>query len=235
MFVKFKDYDPDIVRAGMMGPNPMMLAEELICGMDLRPGMTVLDLGCGKALSSIFLAKEYGVTVYAVDPSVNTYENSETVKKMGLEGIIYPIFGDAMTLPFKDVFDVVICINAYHNFGAGHGYFSRAIAPKMKSGAQFGLAIPGLSAEYYGSLAEDKKAFYDSCAMPAFITAAKWREIICESDGVEIISCAEMTCTNDAWTDWIRAASPMPDSGDFVSRMDPKAVFIAITGRKKRD
>ena len=37
--MKFKDYDPDIVRAGMMGPNPMMLAEELTLGIDLRPGM----------------------------------------------------------------------------------------------------------------------------------------------------------------------------------------------------
>ena len=33
----------------------------------LEPGMRVLDLGCGKGLSSIFLAKEFGVQVWAAD------------------------------------------------------------------------------------------------------------------------------------------------------------------------
>ena len=29
--------------------------------MELEPGMRVLDMGCGKAISSIFLAKEFDV------------------------------------------------------------------------------------------------------------------------------------------------------------------------------
>ena len=29
--------------------------------------MKILDLGCGKGLTSIFLAKEFGVQVYATD------------------------------------------------------------------------------------------------------------------------------------------------------------------------
>ena len=232
MFMKFKDYDPDIVRAGMMGPNPMMLAEELTLGMDLRPGMIVLDLGCGKALSSIFLAKEFGVTVYAVDSSANTYEIFETVRKLGLDSVIYPIHGDAMTLPCKEVFDAMICINAYHNFGVDFGYFSACIAPKMKLGAQIGVAIPGLAAKYYNSLTEDKKAFYDSGAMPAFITAARWHDIIGASEELEITSCIEMTCTNDAWTDWIRASSPVANNETIESRIDPKVAFIAIRGSK---
>jgi ubiquinone/menaquinone biosynthesis C-methylase UbiE len=41
-----------------MGPNPLWLTEWLCELMDLRPGMRVLDLGCGRAPSSIFLAFE---------------------------------------------------------------------------------------------------------------------------------------------------------------------------------
>jgi len=35
--------------------------------LTLRPGMRVLDLGCGTALTSIFLAREYDVEVWATD------------------------------------------------------------------------------------------------------------------------------------------------------------------------
>ncbi len=33
--------------------------------MNLKPGMRVLDMGCGAGFTSIILAKEYGVTVFA--------------------------------------------------------------------------------------------------------------------------------------------------------------------------
>jgi len=46
-----------------MGPNPLRLLEELCQHLDLKPGMKVLDMGCGKGLTSVFLANEYGVTV----------------------------------------------------------------------------------------------------------------------------------------------------------------------------
>ena len=36
-------------------------------GLDLRPGMRVLDLGCGRAASSIFLRREFGVQRWATD------------------------------------------------------------------------------------------------------------------------------------------------------------------------
>lgn len=50
-----------------MGPNVLWLTEFLGQAMELQPGMRVLDMGCGRALSSIFLAKEFGVQVWAAD------------------------------------------------------------------------------------------------------------------------------------------------------------------------
>ena len=44
-----------------MGSNPLWLVEWLTAAMDLKPGMRVLDLGCGRGLTSIFLAREFGV------------------------------------------------------------------------------------------------------------------------------------------------------------------------------
>lgn len=44
----------------MIVPNSMMILEELSQKIPLKPGMKVLDLGCGNGLTSIFLAKSLG-------------------------------------------------------------------------------------------------------------------------------------------------------------------------------
>ena len=64
-FVKSNKYDKDFVKENMMGPNSMKILEEMTAGIEFHEGMCVLDLGCGRGLTSIFMAKELGVTVYA--------------------------------------------------------------------------------------------------------------------------------------------------------------------------
>ena len=56
-------YDPAWLLDLDMGPNPLWLLEDLARDLDLRPGMQVLDLGSGKGATSVFLAREYGVSV----------------------------------------------------------------------------------------------------------------------------------------------------------------------------
>jgi len=50
-----------------MGPNSVRLVEELLIkNPDAITGGTVLDLGCGKALTSVYIANETNAkTVYA--------------------------------------------------------------------------------------------------------------------------------------------------------------------------
>jgi len=49
-------YDPTWILDNLTGPNPLWLTEALVETMALSSGMRVLDIGCGRALSSIFLA-----------------------------------------------------------------------------------------------------------------------------------------------------------------------------------
>jgi ubiquinone/menaquinone biosynthesis C-methylase UbiE len=61
-------YHPEWVIANASGgANALWLTEWLTTALDLRPGMRVLDLGCGRAASSIFLRREFGVEVWATD------------------------------------------------------------------------------------------------------------------------------------------------------------------------
>lgn len=64
-YPKSEQYDKQFLLENMMGPNALKILEELTEGIKLTSDMKILDLGCGKGLTSIFLAKEFGVQVYA--------------------------------------------------------------------------------------------------------------------------------------------------------------------------
>jgi len=55
-FPRTSAYDPEWIIAGVSGgANPLWMTEWLTDRLDLKRGMRVLDLGCGRASSSIFL------------------------------------------------------------------------------------------------------------------------------------------------------------------------------------
>ena len=57
-FPRSNRYDPKSIIDNQMGLNPLWLTEWVCEELALQPDMRVLDLGCGKGLSSIFLARE---------------------------------------------------------------------------------------------------------------------------------------------------------------------------------
>ncbi len=66
-FPRSARYELDWMLENQMGPNAVWLVEWLCEVLPLSPGMRVLDLGCGRAMTSIFLAREFGVKVFAAD------------------------------------------------------------------------------------------------------------------------------------------------------------------------
>jgi cyclopropane fatty-acyl-phospholipid synthase-like methyltransferase len=76
-FPRSSQYHPEWVTSSVSGgANSLWLTEWLTAALDLRPGMRVLDLGCGRASSSIFLRLEFGVQVWATDLWFNVSENA---------------------------------------------------------------------------------------------------------------------------------------------------------------
>lgn len=105
--------DPAWVVENEMGPNALWLTEFLCEAMDLRPGMRVLDLGCGTAVSSIFLAREFDVQVWATDLWVSPDENAKRIRDADLDGQVFPLQADARDLPYTDgAFDAIVSIDA---------------------------------------------------------------------------------------------------------------------------
>jgi SAM-dependent methyltransferase len=126
-------YDPVWIWWNHMGPNVLWLTELLTQRFDLRPRSRVLDLGCGTALSSIFLAREFNVEVWATDLWISATDNQRRIAEAQLQDVVFPIHAEAHELPFADeFFDVLISVDAYHYFGATPdylGYCSRFVRP----------------------------------------------------------------------------------------------------------
>jgi len=111
-------YDFEWVEKNAMGSNPVMLAEALSRVINLKPGMRVMDMGCGKAVSSIFLAKEFGVTVFATDLWNDATSNWERICEAGVQDKVIPIKADVHKLPYaNNFFDAIICINSFNFYG----------------------------------------------------------------------------------------------------------------------
>ena len=85
-FPRASRYNPEwLLGAASGGANALWLVEWLAGSMDLRPGMRVLDLGCGRAATSIFLRREFGVQVWATDLWQSATESLKRVRDAGVD------------------------------------------------------------------------------------------------------------------------------------------------------
>ncbi len=115
-FPRSRAYHPEwVISAVSGGAYALWLTEWLAATLEFRPGMRVLDLGCGRAASSIFLRREYGVQVWATDLWVSASENIQRIRDAGVEDGVFPIHADARSLPFAaGFFDAIVCIDSLY-------------------------------------------------------------------------------------------------------------------------
>lgn len=205
-YSKNKRYDNDFVKSNMMGPNSMIILENLLENIQLTSSMRILDLGCGNGLTSIYLAKEYGVQVFAVDLWISASDNYERFSKMGLENQIIPIHADATQLPFADnYFDAVISIDAYHYFGSNDTYYDSYLARLLKKDALIAIAVPGMKSEIDSeSIPQEMEPYWSKEAIATWNTCDWWRKIFSKSDEIQIKDIREMECFEEAWQDWLK-------------------------------
>jgi len=237
MLTKYKNYDSDFLKKNFMGPNVVKITEELTSRLDLKEGMRVLDLGCGNALSSIFIAKEYGATVYATDLWIPASKNYERAKAMGVEDKLIPIHADAHSLPYAEgFFDAVVSFDSYHYFGTNERYLLDYLAKLVKVDGTIAIASPGFTHELSEAEIAELEAYWLCGKFLTFHSNAWWRNLWERSRVVDIIDSFDLECTAEAWEDWINSPSKIGQNDrPFYENVKQLATVAVIAKRNNVD
>ncbi|MBI2921432.1 MAG: methyltransferase domain-containing protein [Planctomycetes bacterium] len=211
-FPRASKYDARWILDNEMGPNALWLAESLSQVMPLSPGMRILDMGCGRGMTSIFFAKEFGVTVWANDLWIPARDVWKDVHAAGLENRVFPITAEAHALPYADAFfDAIVSLDSFHYYGTDDTYlryFSRFLRP----GGRIGIVVPGLVRElrpplppYLTRRRGRQPPWWDPTECWSFHTAPWWRRHWEHTGLVEVETCAMIKDGGKLWLRWEHA------------------------------
>jgi cyclopropane fatty-acyl-phospholipid synthase-like methyltransferase len=203
-FKRSAGYDQGWMFDYSMGPNPLWLVEWLTRDMSLTKDMVLLDMGCGKALTSVFLAREYGCTVFANDLWISPDENLVRIQEHKLGHSVFPIQAEAHALPYaKECFDAITSIDAYQYFGTDDMYLDYFVT-YVKPGGEIGIVVPGWAKEKTSPMPPGLEAFA-SGEYASFHTCNWWRKHFEQSGKVEIEKCELLANGKQIWLDSAKA------------------------------
>ncbi|SRR5260221_8608824 len=91
-----------------ISPGGADSARACIARLGLKPGMRVLDVGCGLGGSAFLMAREHGVSVHGIDVSANMLASArERLRSQGLASLVTLEHADVLALPATPGYEVI--------------------------------------------------------------------------------------------------------------------------------
>jgi SAM-dependent methyltransferase len=236
-FPRSSQYHPEWITSNVSGgANSLWVTEWLTTALDLKPGMRVLDLGCGRAASSIFLCREFGVQVWATDLWFNASENIQRIRDAGVEDNVFPLHADARSLPFAgDFFDAIVCIDSFPYFGTDDLYLNY-LAHFVKLGGWVAIAGAGLMQEIEDQVPDHLQGIWTQDFW-CLHSAAWWRRHWERTRILDITTADSMTEGWQVWLDWQRTVSPDNNAEIKTLEVDRGKYlgYVRLVGRRQGD
>lgn len=230
--MRLDDYKKYMTAELLMGPNSLRILQELLGKylLNLTADDAVLDLGCGKGLTSLAVAGETAARVYANDLWISAEDNAKRFEAWGAHEQVVPVHEDANHLSFDErFFQALVSIDAYHYFATGKEFFAEKILPFLKDKAVVLIGIPGVKEEYAGR-AEELLSDWLGDEAYMFRSPSEWKEIIGSHERIEAVETWEMDCFECAWSEWFATGHEyaLGDQRFFERLIRPYTCFVGI-------
>ena len=258
-YPELQDYSRDEIYKDFFGGGGLYLATHMARTLRLRPGDIVLDLGCGKGSSSIFLAKHYGVKVVALDLWTPADFLKQKFSAPGLLDRITPIQMDAtQPLPFAiNYFDAIFCMNSF-NFYGGTIEFIGHLLKHLKPGGQLCIGSEVLTSEFSAEQVANPPYVYAFKLPPPNEhvdvfegdfrkqhTPGWWRDLFQSSGVLQVEHCLELEDADLIYEELVRYEhehniDPFDvqiclDQMEWGRTHEPRKTLFVITARKSEE
>lgn len=182
-----------------IGPGGLYLVSLLARELELARDSMVLDLGCGSAESSLYLADSYKAKAVAADLWEDPTDNARKINARGHRGDVIPLKLDASKpLPFaEEYFDAILCMNNLNFYGTDIAVVDR-IARHLKRGGIFCSGGECLNEEFTpDQIANPPEVyhFHQGVWEDDFLTSHSpgwWADHIAGSSELQLVSCEEL-------------------------------------------
>ena len=234
---KLEKYKQYFTKEYMMGPNCVRIAAELLSKypLNLNGHNTVLEIGCGTGLSSLYFATETNAILHAYDLWISEEDNMKRFRQWNMDKRIVSFCKDVSKVQFeKEKYDAVVSIDAYHYFAGKEGFFIERILPAIKSGGITLICVPGIKEEYEGKQKETIQEWVKEEAY-MFHSCSWWRNIIGDHPDIGFVNIWELECFDESWKEWFDTKHPVVD-GDikyYESTIKKYTNLIGIVVKKK--
>ena len=210
-------YDPAWISENALGENALCQVESLSQRLPITPGMRILDLACGNATSSIFLAREFGVEVWAADMTVCPSENRRRAVQFGCERTVFPLRIEAHALPFAgEFFDAVIAIDSFLYFGTDDRYLGYLLQ-FIKPGGWLGVVDIAFTREVESRADAPDYLREQYPTHWSFVHSAAWWSRHWEKTGLVDVVCAEFLAESaELLHDYVRLRKPADDHDSIM-------------------
>jgi SAM-dependent methyltransferase len=211
-------YTRDEIYEDCLGGGALYLAAKMVRHLHLNPGDIVLDLGCGRGATSIFLAKHLGVRVIAVDLWTDATFVSRKCSARGYRDRILPLQLDVTgELPFADeYFDAIFCMNSLSFYGGSVAFLGHLLK-HLKQCGQFVIGMETLSAEFTPEERQNPPAVFNYNLPPPddhinvwdgdfskMHSPAWWQQLFQDSGLLQVESCLELEDAEILYEDLVK-------------------------------
>ncbi len=233
-YPELEGYSPDEIYRDFFGGGGLYLVARMLRELHLQPGQTVLDLGCGKGESSVFMAKHFGVQVKALDLWTSAEYLTRKFTERGVGALTSAVQMDAtVPLPYtENEFDAIFCMNSFNFYGAEPGVLAHLLK-YLKPGGRICIGSEVLSVDFTDEQLNNPPYVYAFNLPPPnqevnvftgdFVkqhSPGWWRDFFMASGLVDVLTCYELDDAEAIYQELIRY--------EYENNLDPFDVQISL-------